>query len=125
MPANDSTRCHYFAWEDELSTQTRQPAPPSKAPFGEATATPKCSCGESTIQRRATKEGPNKGRTFFKCAADFSQDGSGCGFFEFQDNPSPATQTIAMSTVSLYWTYAATFHFKGLTIFLKHSLQPL
>ncbi|KAJ2963551.1 hypothetical protein NQZ79_g1432 [Umbelopsis isabellina] len=98
MPANDSTRCHYFAWEDELSTQTRQPAPPSKAPFGEATATPKCSCGESTIQRRATKEGPNKGRTFFKCAADFSQDGSGCGFFEFQDNPSPATQTIAMST---------------------------
>lgn len=99
-PFNDSAKCQFFVWENELGIQNRRPPPPSNAPSGEATLVPRCSCGESAIQRKTTKDGPNKGRYFFKCAADFNQDGSGCGFFEFQDNPTSVTQTIAMNTVS-------------------------
>jgi hypothetical protein len=54
------------------------------------------------------KEGVNKGRLFYKCAASasFGNDSAGCGFFEFQDEPSShgassATQALIMNTVNI------------------------
>jgi hypothetical protein len=55
-------------------------------------------CGQPAIERRVTKEGANKGRLFYKCSVDYNKDGTGCGFFEFQDEL-PATQAMPMNVV--------------------------
>ncbi|XP_011878275.1 PREDICTED: DNA topoisomerase 3 isoform X2 [Vollenhovia emeryi] len=46
-----------------------------------------CNCHELAIQLTVRKEGPNKGRIFYKCA---KPQGSGCNFFMWgTDNPEP------------------------------------
>jgi hypothetical protein len=47
-----------------------------------------------------TKESANKGRLFYKCSVDYNKDGTGCGFFEFQDEL-PATQAMPMNVVKV------------------------
>lgn len=61
---------------------------------------PECSCGKATVQRAVKKDGPDKGRKFWSCAAW----PSGCKFFQFQDDikppSSPASATCAASAAS-------------------------
>lgn len=93
-PMDDTTRCTFFAWEDELSGHQQVPSNAPAAPG------PQCSCGQPTIQRRVIKDGPNKGRMFYKCAIKFNDENSGCNFFEFQDAlPSTSTQLLPMNVV--------------------------
>ncbi|KIM21746.1 hypothetical protein M408DRAFT_12433 [Serendipita vermifera MAFF 305830] len=44
----------------------------------------KCSCNQDAIKRTVVKEGPNKGRKFWKCA---NPEESQCKFFEWDDQP--------------------------------------
>lgn len=45
---------------------------------------PPCFCGSTSVLKIVQKEGPNKGREFFRCPDD-----PGCKFFKWADQPSP------------------------------------
>lgn len=98
IPRDDNNRCNYFCWEDEVGTSTYGQDLPSRKFTAQSTSAPLCVCGQPAIERRVTKEGANKGRLFYKCSVDYNKDGTGCGFFEFQDEL-PATQAMPMNVV--------------------------
>jgi DNA topoisomerase III len=107
LPQDDSNRCTFFAWEDEgATTSSSSTTFNHRQESSSSTSAPVCGCGQPAIQRRVIKEGVNKGRLFYKCAASFGNDNGGCGFFEFQDEPSShvvssATQALNMNTVNI------------------------
>lgn len=106
LPQDDGSRCSFFAWEDEGPTTSSSSSFNHRQESSSSTSAPICGCGQPAIQRRVIKEGVNKGRLFYKCAASFGNDSAGCGFFEFQDEPSShgassATQALNMNTVTI------------------------
>lgn len=106
LPQDDSSRCTFFAWEDEGPTTSSSTTFNHRQESSSSTSAPMCGCGQPAIQRRVIKEGVNKGRLFYKCAASSGNDSAGCGFFEFQDEPpshgaSSATQALIMNTVNI------------------------
>ncbi|PPQ66473.1 hypothetical protein CVT24_007047 [Panaeolus cyanescens] len=74
-PANRST--------STSSIPAKRPAEPEVSPPALNNQRP-CDCGEPTVSRVTQKEGPNKGRVFWKCAK------GGCGFFSWDDEPASA-----------------------------------
>uniref|UniRef100_A0A3B3TBR1 DNA topoisomerase n=1 Tax=Paramormyrops kingsleyae TaxID=1676925 RepID=A0A3B3TBR1_9TELE len=62
-----------------------QPLPATTPPnAGSTDSGPTCNCGQEAIPFTVRKEGPNQGRTFYKCAA------GACGFFLWGDQPEDA-----------------------------------
>lgn len=47
---------------------------------------PNCNCGKPATRLTVKKEGPNKGRTFFKCPD--------CNFFQFEDERNPFNERL-------------------------------
>lgn len=69
-------------------------APGAKRPRlsnGDA-ALPKCRCGLEAKRLTVKKEGPNFGRSFFKCPQE--QDEKRCRFFEWSDATSPGPESV-------------------------------
>lgn len=56
-----------------------------------------CRCKEDAVQRTVTKDGNNKGRLFWACAKGRDE---GCGFFEWDDEPSNPAQPMTTRTAS-------------------------
>eukprot|EP00438_Fugacium_kawagutii_P013048 Skav235115 [mRNA] locus=scaffold3581:46390:51715:- [translate_table: standard] len=74
--------CSFFEWADEpprgASNVTQGGAPQAQQ------AGPNCRCGQATLILTVKKDGPNQGRTFYKCAQ------GQCGFFQWADQePEP------------------------------------
>lgn len=57
-----------------------QNADPDEAGEAEGEEAPNCVCGNSAVQRRVKKQGPNQGKFFFVCA---KPKGEQCRFFEW------------------------------------------
>ncbi|KAH8553410.1 DNA topoisomerase [Umbelopsis sp. PMI_123] len=106
LPQDDSSRCNFFTWEEEATTTSSSSTLNHRQESSGSSSAPMCGCGQPAVQRRVIKEGANKGRLFYKCAASFSNDNTGCGFFEFQDEPAShtslsTTQGFNMNTVNI------------------------
>jgi len=90
--------CQFFEWADEAPRASRTfgsgPGPGNSGPSGGSSLPdgPPCSCGIPTVQLTVRKEGPNQGRTFFKC----NNQQNSCGLFQWADEeaapPGPPCQ---------------------------------
>ncbi|TFK44129.1 hypothetical protein BDQ12DRAFT_672441 [Crucibulum laeve] len=75
---------------------------PAKRPYSKrkdsahAPAARMCKCGEEASQRTVTKEGGNQGRKFWVCP---TRD-TGCGFFEWDDEPPRITTGVPREGVA-------------------------
>lgn len=70
--------CNYFKFVDGEG-----PADPSRA---DAQSGPPCFCGQVTMTLTVRKEGPNTGRSFYKCAKAREEQ---CGYFQWTDDAPP------------------------------------
>jgi len=89
----EEKRCRFFEWSEVTSTGP-EPAPAPLAADGTLpSAPPKCRCGLEAKLLAVKKEGPNFGRSFFKCPQE--QEEKRCRFFEWSDvtstGPEPVT----------------------------------
>ncbi|KAH7888880.1 DNA topoisomerase [Phlebopus sp. FC_14] len=90
-------QCGFFKWvEDDHKSGDPTLLIPAKRALGadrsQNQAVPsnnapprQCKCKDDAVQRTVTKEGANKGRIFWACANGKDE---GCGFFEWDDEPS-------------------------------------
>ncbi|KAL4074090.1 DNA topoisomerase [Scleroderma citrinum] len=102
-----TNKCGFFEWiEDEDSRKNDGPSPlvPAKRAFGAEQPittsnilTRQCRCKEDAVQRTVTKDGINKGRIFWTCVKGRDE---GCGFFEWEDEPSKPAQPMTIRTAS-------------------------
>ncbi|KAJ3645178.1 hypothetical protein Zmor_022858 [Zophobas morio] len=67
--------CDFFLWASEDGNATRIVTHNDDNEL-------KCNCDTPAVRRTVSKEGPNKGRTFYCCPKPMGQ---GCGFFQWAD----------------------------------------
>jgi len=81
-------QCNYFQWADEPPknmTPGGGPAlPGNDMGQGMQQPGPPCFCNQASVALLVRKEGPNTGRTFFKCPMPQGQQ---CNFFQWTDEP--------------------------------------
>lgn len=78
-------RCNYFQWADEPAPQGQGAPQGGNFSGPPAAAGPPCTCGLPSLQLTVRKEGPNKGRQFYKCGGP--QGGQNCDYFQWADEP--------------------------------------
>ncbi|KAI8901610.1 hypothetical protein BC833DRAFT_98101 [Globomyces pollinis-pini] len=80
---SDTSRCEYFKWADEQSSESRQQSGTASnsnyhgSNSGDSNINCKCNLG--ALSRTVRKEGPNCGRQFYVCGKSSSDDK--CDFF--------------------------------------------
>ncbi|QQP52602.1 DNA topoisomerase [Caligus rogercresseyi] len=95
-PLSDGNRCDFFQWADaETGVTSSTPASSynhhSNPSGGESQLT--CNCGKVASSRTVQKEGPNKGRSFFTCPLNLSEEGR-CNFFKWADEVSTSSAVL-------------------------------
>ena len=65
--------CKFFEWQDKMKDKVPQ--------YNQAATGPQCKCKQPSVMRTATKDGPNKGRSFWTCLSR-----EGCGYFLWVEN---------------------------------------
>ena len=94
--------CGYFQLSEDAAGDEPAAAVASEAAAGETTVEtpepekvelehgPECECGAASVKLRVTREGPNKGRSFFRCAKGLSINNTlhepSCDFFQWVDS---------------------------------------
>ncbi|KAI6169344.1 DNA topoisomerase III [Pisolithus thermaeus] len=95
--ACSADKCDFIAWIEEaanIADDVPAPLVPVKRALGasrrgpDSISTPICLCKESASLRTVTKDGVNKGRTFWACSKGRDE---GCRFFEWHDEPGKLT----------------------------------
>lgn len=77
--------CKFFEWADEPAGAARSLGSGPSGGGGSLPEGPPCTCNVASVQLTVRKEGPNQGRTFFKC----NNNGS-CNYFQWADEePAP------------------------------------
>lgn len=81
-------QCNYFQWADEpprnMTPGGGPPLPGNDMGQGMQQPGPPCFCNQNSVPLMVRKEGPNTGRTFFKCPMPQGQQ---CNFFQWADEP--------------------------------------
>lgn len=81
-------QCNYFQWTDEpprsMTPGGGPPLPGNDMGQGMQQPGPPCLCNQPSVPLQVRKEGPNTGRTFFKCPMPQGQQ---CNFFQWADEP--------------------------------------
>lgn len=84
--------CNFFSWVDAPGVAVvSAPAPIQRPPMtmpAEEENPPICDCGKAAVVRTVSKEGPNKGRTFYSCASGAQER---CQFFIWKDHDNAQT----------------------------------
>lgn len=90
-------KCDFIAWIEGQANIADDASPslvPAKRALGasqtesDSIAVRTCRCGENASRRTVSKDGGNKGRMFWGCSKGRDE---GCGFFEWDDEPSRST----------------------------------
>jgi len=80
-PLPQGEQCKFFQFADEPPRPERTGGQVGQQPQVEG---PSCPCGVPSIQLTTRKEGPNCGRTFYKCS---KPQGEHCNYFQWADEP--------------------------------------
>ena len=76
-----SKACQFFEWVENAKEQRKKGTQINQAQKRPtSTKTTNCNCNKPAKQLTVSKEGPNKGRQFYKC------ESSSCNFFEWADD---------------------------------------
>lgn len=83
--------CNFFSWADVTVTRIAPSNAPPPMPrptmaLAEEENPTICDCGKPAVVRTVSKEGPNKGRTFYSCASGAQER---CQFFIWKDIDGP------------------------------------
>lgn len=74
----EKSTCDFFLWAEENDNNSRSNTISNNIDASEVM----CNCNTPAVQRTVSKEGPNKGRSFYCCSKPIGQ---GCRFFQWAD----------------------------------------